>query len=113
MKGWVITALALIGGYAVFQWFTTRRGALGSGMGVTTQIGPLSASAGVGDYVVSPLASGVPVFNDSAIANGHGDQVSAAWHTNPFATMSGSPVYEPAFGPQTNQPSGAELPVGI
>jgi hypothetical protein len=114
MKGWMITILAVVGGYAVFQWFTTRSGMLSGGrLGVSTQVGPLSAAVGVGDYYVSPLASGVPVFNSDAIANGHGDQVAAAYHTNPFATTSGGVLYEPAFGPNTNQVNGSEMSLGL
>lgn len=103
MKGIVVTVLAVIGGYAVWQWFQHKQGTLSHGFSATLNAGPLSASAGVGDYVVSPLASGVPSFNDAPIANGHGDQVAAAYHSNPMATIPGAPVYTPAFGPTTNQ----------
>lgn len=116
MKQWAVIALALVGGYAVFQWFTNRQSLLGGGQGgksVPTNMGPLSAQAGVGDYVVSPLSSGVPVFTGLAIANGHGDQVSAAYHVNPLSTLSGSPQYSPAFGPQANQAQPGEVSIGL
>ena len=109
MKGIIITALAIVGGYVVWEWFTHRRAGLAHGFSATASIGPLSASAGIGDYVVSPLASGVPTFNSDPIANGHGDQVAAGVHNNPFATLPGASQYQPAFGPKTNQASDNEV----
>jgi hypothetical protein len=108
MKGWLVTALALFGGYIIVKHFLFRRagagGLSGELSGTQTLSGTQAAQqTGVGDFFVSPIASGVPVFNNAAIANGHGDQVAAALHTNTLATLPGSAVYEPAFGPVTNQ----------
>lgn len=110
MKGWVILILAVVGGYVVLQWFTGQRNSPAGGSAVNPPGGggtgaqlPLAATTGVGDFFVSPLASGVPTFNDLQIANGHGDQVAAAYHSNSLSTLNGSAVYEPAFGPVTNQ----------
>ena len=108
MKGWIVTALVLIGGYVVIKHFLFRRsqhtGLSGELSGTQTAAGTTAAQVtGVGDFFVSPIASGVPIFNNAAIANGHGDQVAAAYHNNVFATLPGSVVYEPAFGPVTNQ----------
>jgi len=47
-----------------------------------------------------------------AIANGHGDQVWAAQHSNPDTTIPGQFQYTPAFGPNENQPTGSEVQVG-
>ncbi len=110
MKTLLIGALAVVGGYSIWQWYEHRRHTLSRGFTATLQVGPLSASAGIGDYAVSPLASGVPTFNSDAIANGHGDQVAAAYHMNPQASMSGAVQYQPAFGPTVNQVSDTETP---
>lgn len=114
MKGWVILALAAIGGYAVFQWFEQKRGRYVAVSGeLSGTAGPFTTSTGgvtgIGDYYVSPIASGVPVFPDYAIANGHGDQVAAAYHSNSFSTINGGPVYTPAFGPTENQNGGLTI----
>jgi hypothetical protein len=119
MRGWVVTLLALFGGYVIVKHFLFRTGNATSISGelsgtTTTGVSPVlgqtqvpgqvvAQQTGVGDFFVSPIASGVPVFNPAAIANGHGDQVAAAYHTNTLATIPGSAQYEPAFGPMTNQ----------
>jgi hypothetical protein len=119
MKGWIVTLLAVLGGYVVIKHFLgraqTATGLSGELSGTTVSnvnpvLGPTQTSGdvvaqqtGVGDFFVSPIASGVPVFNPAAIANGHGDQVAAAYHSNTLATLPGSMQYEPAFGPVTNQ----------
>lgn len=114
MKGWVILGLAALGGYVALKWFFGQRMSSQSGNANNpvqggTGNGALAAATGVGDFYVSPLASGIPAFDQSAIANGHGDQVAAAAHANAFSTLNGSPTYEPAFGPMTNQNEGTTI----
>jgi hypothetical protein len=110
MKGWLTIGLALIGGYVVLQWFLGQRAAAGSAVvsgelsGTQNLAGTQTAQkTGVGDFFVSPIASGVPAFYNAAIENGHGDLVAAAYHVNTQSTIPGSSVYEPAFGPLQNQ----------
>jgi hypothetical protein len=115
MKGWVITVLAVIGGYAVYQWVTQQRG-MGAGnraaASAGVSLGPLGVFAGIQSNV-DPTTAGVPTFDQTPIANGHGDQVWAAYHQNPDSTMSGSPQYSPAFGPNENQPTAGEQIVTV
>jgi hypothetical protein len=114
MKQWAITILAIVGGYAVFQWFEQQRG-MSQGNRLSAQagvsLGPLGVAAGIQSNV-DPTTSGVPVFSQLNYANGHGDQVSAAYHNNPDATLPGNFQYTPAFGPTTNQPTAAEVVPG-
>ena len=115
MKPWVITVLAVIGGYAVFQWFTQQRSASAgtrATAGAGVQLGPLGVAIGIQSNV-DPITAGVPMFNQSAIANGHGDQVIAAYHSNPDATIPGGAIYVPAFGPNENQVGASEYPIGV
>jgi len=116
MKGWMITLLAIVGGYAVLQWFTQQRGTPAGARataGAGVQLGPFGIALGVQSNV-DPITAGVPVFNQSPIANGHGDQVSAAYHSNPDSTSNGSFQYSPAFGPNENQLDPAnEYAVGL
>ena len=114
MREWVITGLTIVGGYVVISWFLHKRnhhtGFSGERSGQQTASGSqLAQQTGVGNYFVSPIASGVPTFNSDAIANGHGDQVAAAYHSNPMATLPGDAVYEPAFGPTANRGGGMEI----
>ena len=114
MKGWVVTLLAIFGGYVVIKHFlfrtNTATGLSGELSGTQTLSGTqVAQNTGVGDFFVSPIASGVPIFNAAQIANGHGDQVAAAYHTNTMSTLPGNAVYEPAFGPQTNQNANNEM----
>jgi hypothetical protein len=115
MKGWAITILAVIGGYAVYQWITQQRG-MGAGnraaASAGVSLGPLGVFAGIQSNV-DPTTAGVPTFDTTPIANGHGDQVAAAYHTNPDATMSGQLQYSPAFGPSENQIQPGEYFVGV
>lgn len=119
MKGWIVSLLAVFGAFVVIRYFvgktqsaTSISGELSGNVvsNVNPVVGPtqsqganVSQVTGLGDFFVSPIASGIPVFNAAAIANGHGDQVAAAYHTNTLSTLDGSMVYEPAFGPATNQ----------
>lgn len=115
MKQWAITILIVIGGYSVFQWFTRQRQTAPGQRAAASfnlNLGPLGLAAGINSNV-DPTAAGVPTFDQSAYANGRGDQVAAAYHTNPMATLPGSPTYSPAFGPAANQVTGNELPVGL
>lgn len=100
MKHFIMVALAAVGAYAVFEWYTKNPGSFGgSNVELAERKGVVSSNFSASDQLVS----GVPSFNDAPIANGHGDQVVAAWHTNNDATLPGGPNYEPAFGPKTNR----------
>jgi hypothetical protein len=108
MKGWVITILAVLGGFVAIRWITNKAGQhtqLGTELSGTNPVAgtPVGQATGVGDFAIAPIVSGVPMFNTDAIANGHGDQVSAAYHANTLSTLPGQVMYEPAFGPATNQ----------
>lgn len=109
MKEWAITLLAVVGGYVVIRWFMHQQ-SLQPGQrataGISANLGPLSAMVGIQSNVTPGLTAGVPVFNQDAIANGHGDQVAAAYHDNSMATLPGAVVYTPAFGPDENQNGG-------
>jgi hypothetical protein len=116
IKPWIITVLAVIGGYAVYQWLTGQQQTT-QGQRVTANagafnlsLGPLGVAAGVNSNV-DPTTAGVPSFDETAISNGHGDQVWAAYHNNPQSTIGGAPQYSPAFGPTENQPVAAESTV--
>jgi hypothetical protein len=115
MKEWAITLLAVVGGYVVIRWFMHQQGlqpgqrASAGFTGASLNIGPLSTMIGIQSNVSPSLTSGVPVFNDAAIANGHGDQVAAAYHSNTLSTIPGTTVYSPAFGPNENQPTMGEI----
>ena len=113
MKAWAITILAVVGGYAVFQWVTHQRGQSGgkrASAAFNLNLGPLGVAAGINSNV-DPTASGVPSFNQAPIANGHGDQVAAAYHQNPDSTINGAFQYTSAFGPNENQMSANEVGV--
>src|SRR5271167_2637527 len=115
MKPWMITVLAVIGGYAIYSWFMHQRSqpaGVRAAAGAGVSLGPLGVQFGIQSNI-DPTTAGVPTFNESAIANGHGDQVIAAMHTNPDATLPGTFMYEPAFGPNTNQMGAGEVGVGL
>ena len=104
----MITILAVVGGFVAIKWIANRAGqhtGLGTELTGTNPVAgtPVGQATGVGDLTLAPIVSGVPMFNNSAIANGHGDQVSAAYHANTLSTLPGQVMYEPAFGPATNQ----------
>lgn len=100
MKQFVITLLAAVGAYAVFEWYIKNPNSPG---GSNVSLLERSGVAASNVTASGQLTSGIPAFNDTPIANGHGDQVAAAYHTNNSATLSGGPNYEPAFGPKTNR----------
>lgn len=100
MKQFVLVVLATVGAYAVAKWYTKNPKSYGgSNVELAERKGVVSSNFSASDQLVS----GVPQFDDTPIANGHGDQVVAAYHTNNSATLPGGPNYEPAFGPKTNR----------
>lgn len=113
MKNWVITALVVIGAYATFKYVTANQAGAAAngarqGFGAGVQLGPFSAAVDLGGS--GNLVAGVPSYNETVIANGHGDQVVAARHTNAMATVpGGQAVYSPAFGPNENQSDSTEV----
>ena len=115
MKPWAITILVVVGGYVVLQWLMGQR-AMGAGQRASAafnlNLGPLGVAAGINSNV-DPTASGVPGFDTAPIANGHGDQVAAAYHSNPYSTVPGAFQYSPAFGPNENQATMGEVNVGL
>lgn len=107
MKQWFMLGLAAIGAYAVYQWWTKTQA---SASGQNAHNAPdaanasiLSYAGGQGDLATGPLQAGVPAFNGAPVANGHGDQIMAAYHTNAHATLPGESNYQPAFGPDENR----------
>lgn len=104
MKEIVITMLAAVGVFAVYSWWSKQHYS-GQGQADTNANAgnPVAAAATGVMGRGSPLVSGIPSFNTSAYANGHGDQVAAAYHVNRHSTINGSPNYAPAFGPTENR----------
>jgi hypothetical protein len=101
MKQWLILGLAAIGAYAVYQWYQKSQ-ATAQGHQVTPA-GVLANTANATDIATGSLVSGVPGFDTTPVANGHGDQIMAAYHTNAHSTIDGGPDYQPAFGPDENR----------
>ncbi len=100
IKGFFVVGLAAIGAWAIFDWWKRNPSSGGPSNPVATEVAGIAHS----NFTDSgQLTSGVPAFNSAPIANGHGDQVIAAYHTNRFATAPGGPVYSPAFGPNANR----------
>jgi hypothetical protein len=97
VKGFFVAGLAAIGIYAIFEWYVRGKAATNP---VATEVAGIAQSNVTAS---NQMTSGIPTFNPTPIANGHGDQVSAAYHSNRFSTVNGSPNYEPAFGPSANQ----------
>jgi len=100
VKGFMLIALAAVGVYAVLEWWQRNPASGGPSNPVASEV------AGVAHSNITnsgQMTSGVPGFNQAAIANGHGDQVSAAFHSNKWSTSNGTPNYTPAFGPSTNR----------
>lgn len=100
IKGFFILTLAAVGGYAVISWWQRNPRSYGPSNPVASEVAGVAKS----NFSSSgQMTSGVPSYNPAPIANGHGDQVSAALHTNRYATIPGGANYTPAFGPTTNQ----------
>jgi hypothetical protein len=95
---------AVIAGIIVYKWWGQVR------TNPAAQNAANDPGAIVSSIAPSGLYSGVPTFDDTAVANGHGDQVVAAYHDNELATVvpTGSGIYQPAFGPQENRMGGYE-----
>ncbi len=100
IKGFLLVGLAAVGAYAVFDWWRRNPSSGGPANPVATEVAGVAHSNLTDSGQLTP---GIPGFNDTAIANGHGDQVVAAYHTNPYATLPGGGVYTPAFGPLANR----------
>lgn len=100
MKQLIITVLAAVGAYAVFEWYVKNPNSPG---GKNVNLVERKGVAASNAFSSDQLTSGIPEFNSAPVANGHGDQVAAAYHTNSAATLPGGPTYEPAFGPKTNR----------
>ena len=104
MKQWAIMVSAVIVGFVIYKWWGQAR-ANPAAQNAHNDPGAIVSS-------ISPqgLYSGVPTFDDTAVANGHGDQVVAAFHDNVLATVvpDGMGIYQPAFGPQENRMGGFE-----
>jgi hypothetical protein len=100
MKNFFVIILAGVGVYAILEWYRNSPHSPGGKNPVVQEVSGIAPDT---NYTASnEMTSGVPVFNDAPVANGHGDQVAAAYHANRFATLPGSAQYEPAFGPHTN-----------
>ena len=100
MKNFFVIVLAGVGIYAILNWYRNNPRSPGGTNPVAQEVSGVAPDT---NFTASnEMTSGVPVFNPIAIANGHGDQISAAYHSNRFATLPGSCDYEPAFGPHTN-----------
>jgi hypothetical protein len=104
MKQWAIMVAAVVAGIAVYKWWGQQK------TGPAAQNAANDPNAVVSSIAPRGLYSGVPTFNDLAVANGHGDQVVAAYHDNELATIvpMGNGTYTPAFGPQENRNDGYE-----
>ena len=99
VKGFFVVALAAVGAYATFEWWRKNPRSYGPSNPVASEVAGVAHT----NFTASgQLSSGVPGFDEAPIANGHGDQVVAAYHTNRYATLPGGPEYTPAFGPTTN-----------
>ena len=99
MKQWVIIVSAVVAGFAVWKYFGQRLS------NPAAQNAHNNPGAIVSSISPQGLYAGVPTFDDTAVANGHGDQVAAAYHSNTMATVTpdGGGVYSPAFGPSENR----------
>lgn len=105
-KSAVVALLAAIGIYAVYQWYGKNPKSPGGPNPVASEVGGVVRNTNRTSS--NQMTSGIPAFNSAAIANGHGDQVAAAQHSNRFSISNGSPNYEPAFGPSTNGGGGVQ-----
>lgn len=104
MKQWAIMVTAVIAGVVIYKWWGQQR------TNPAAQNAHNDPGAIVSSIAPTGLYSGVPTFDDTAVANGHGDQVAAAYHDNELATVvpSGHGHYTPAFGPGENRNDGLE-----
>jgi hypothetical protein len=100
IKGFFIIGLAAIGAYAVLNWYQRNPRSGGPANPIANEVAGV-ANSNFSDS--NQMTSGVPIFNNTPIANGHGDQVSAAYHSNQWSTLDGGMNYTPAFGPTTNR----------
>ena len=108
MKQWIILALAGVGVYSVWKWYTHRAPNVPTGQNAQPGITPNPLSFNlVYPSDGSTLVSGVPAFVAIPVEAGHGDQLVASRHTNDMATMSGP--YQIPFGVNANQGSGASI----
>ena len=101
MKQWILIAVVVVGGYAVYEWYQKNKNTPGS---LAANLGgnPGGVSSPYNDI------AGVPVFDSTGIPN-RPDQVAAALHSNDASTLNGSFDYTPAFGPTTNQTGGVPI----
>ena len=100
LKGFLVVGLAAVGAYAVFDWWKRNPRSGGPSNPVASEVSGVAHSNTTDS---GQMTSGIPGFPTIPIANGHGDQVSAAYHTNQWATIPGGPNYVPAFGPNENR----------
>jgi hypothetical protein len=119
MKNVFIVALAAVGAYAIYQWYGSSarsprgQGAHNNGPWPVNRNTGAPAGNGVGDFLVSNVASGVPGYDQTPVEAGHGDMQAAAKHSNPFSTINGSSNYTPAFGPNENQNPATQVTVVV
>lgn len=99
VKGFFIVGLAAVGAYAIFEWWQKNPRSLGPSNPVASEVAGVARTNTTSS---SQMTSGIPGYNTAPIANGHGDQVAASYHSNRFSTLNGSTDYTPAFGPTTN-----------
>ena len=100
MKNFFVIVLAGVGIYAILEWYRKNPRSMGGPNPVASEVSGIALDTN--NTASNEMTSGVPVFNAAPIANGHGDQIAAAYHSNRFATLPGGGDYEPAFGPHTN-----------
>jgi hypothetical protein len=105
VKQWAIMVSAVVAGFAVWKYFGQRLS------NPAAQNAHNDPGAVVSSIAPRGLYSGVPTFDDTAVANGHGDQVAAAYQSNVMATVTpvSGGVYTPAFGPTENRNDGMEV----
>ena len=95
MKEWIVTGLAIFGGYVVVKHFTNYRSKQASQFGL--------AQRGQTQSSVARAPVGIPVYR-LGLAQNLPQQVQAFQPTNSMQT-SLDYGYAPAFGPMENQPS--------
>ncbi len=95
MKEWIVTALAVLGGYVVIKHFTNTR------LKISAQFG--LAQNGQYQSTIAKAPVGIPIYR-LGVAPNYPNQWYASQPTNPDQTSMDS-GYAPAFGPLENQPS--------